>query len=75
VERLDGQAGAVAQERLLGSFVVRLTAVAGRLEVAVLDLRDGDVSRWSDPNDAWRRLLRHVPDGPTARLHPEDPDA
>lgn len=65
---------AMTQERLLGSFVVRLTAVTGRLEVTVLDLRDGDVTRWTDPDEAWRRLLRNVGGGPSARPRPEDPD-
>lgn len=69
------QARPMAQERPLGAFVVRLVRVAGRLEVAVLDLRDGDVSRWRDPEDAWQRLLRDVPGGPAARPTLEDPDA
>lgn len=65
----------MAQDRLLGSFVVRLVRVAGRLEVAVLDLREGDVTRWRDPDEAWRRLLRDAPDGPHARPSLEEPDA
>jgi hypothetical protein len=65
----------MAQERPLGAFVVRLARVAGRLEVAVLDLRDGDVSRWRDPEDAWRRLLRDIPGGPEAHPTLEELDA
>lgn len=65
----------MARERLLGSFVVRLVRVDGRLEVSVLDLRDGDVSRWHDPDAAWRRVLRDTDGGRSARRPLEDHDA
>jgi hypothetical protein len=65
----------VARPRLLASFVVRLERVGGRVELALLDLRDGEVSRWDEPSAAWRRLLRDVAeasDGPPA---PAEADA
>ncbi len=65
----------MAQERLLGAFVVRLVLVSGRLEVATVDLRTGTVEHWRDPANAWQHLLRNVTGGPTARPEPEDPHA